>query len=103
MAAILRFMAMHLRARALVFYSTRLLAGPAHLGSRHWRAQPLPHPLADAVDCLLAFGEHGCEEVPDVDHLRPDLEGGVHASGFGPLRQACRVVEQHLVLAYLDE
>src|SRR5579885_288478 len=30
--------------------------------------------LADRVDCLLAFGEEAGEQLPDVDHFRPNFK-----------------------------
>jgi hypothetical protein len=42
----------------------------------------------------LARLQFGMEQVPDVDHLRPDLEINAHVRGARHPREADRVVEQ---------
>src|SRR5438093_12960578 len=75
--------------------SRRLSPGP--------RGNPLAHVPADAVDGLVGFGEHGGEEVPDVNHLVPYLEGNLYARRLCALCQAGGVVKEHLTVADLHE
>ena len=59
--------------------------------------------LADSFDGLLTLGQEACEELPDVDHLGPNLKCYFNSGGACPMRGAGRVVEQDLVVADLDE
>ena len=55
------------------------------------------------ADARFRLGDARTEDVPDVDHLRPHLEGDVDAGPRRAFREGDRVVAQDLDLADVDE
>ena len=51
---------------------------------------------AAGLDRVQTGVEFGMEQVPDMDHLGPDLQIDPHIGGAGQPRQPDRVVEQRL-------
>ena len=62
-----------------------------------------PHVIAALFDRTPADFELGMEYVPDMDHLRPNLQVYTHISRTGDLGQPDRVVEQGLGRTDLDQ
>ena len=56
----------------------------------------LAYELADTGDGLLGFREDGCEMMPDVGHVLPDLQLHRHTGRFGAFGQGIGIVEQGL-------
>jgi hypothetical protein len=57
----------------------------------------------NALNGPLPLREHAGKEMPDVDHLFPDFESDIYPCCLGTLRQTCRIIEQGLGIAYMDE
>jgi len=63
----------------------------------------LPNKFADSLNGLLPFAQYRGKQVPDVDHIVPDLESRVDAGGFGAVREVERIIQQRFRRADLDE
>ena len=59
--------------------------------------------VTDASNRLPAFGEHGGEQVPDMDHFVPDFQSYIDAHRPGPFRHASGVIQQGFKLADLNQ
>jgi hypothetical protein len=66
-------------------------------------ARALSDVCADALDGLLPLREHRGKEVPDVNHLLPDFERNINSGRPGTFRQTCRIIEQGLGIADVNE
>ena len=58
---------------------------------------------ADMFNGLLRLRQNCREQLPHVDHLRPDLQAHLYPTTLCPLDQPLGVVEQYLGLANLNE
>jgi hypothetical protein len=56
-------------------------------------ARVLPDERADALDRLLSLRQERSKELPDVDHVVPDLQGHLHPSRLGAIGDAGGVIE----------
>src|SRR6185437_3032560 len=53
--------------------------------------------------CFVGLGQRGGGKVPAVPHLRPYLKLNIDKGAASFLRKPGSVVEQHFVIAHLDE
>lgn len=63
----------------------------------------MDHKFADAIDRLTPLFQHGCEHVPCVDHVRPDLELDLHPLATRALGHAKAVIQQGFCGSNLDQ
>src|SRR5262245_16852704 len=59
--------------------------------------------FANAFDGLLPLRQHRGKQMPDVDHLLPDFESGLHPSHLSAFRQTGGIIKQGLGCADMDK